>query len=200
MRTNSLTIAAADPNGIAETQSPAGAGNLTLDGVLVSTNQDTGLPEWIADVPRVIKVTSDADDSGNIFTVTGENQLGQVVTEDIAGPDGTPTSTDGTTLFRRIISIAIDGAAVGDIIVGTTDAVNTPWIPLNQTVSPVQHTMDDVQDTSVTPTATDHADLTAKTATDDGNYAFPVRAIRVEMTSFTAGTVQFGYTQAGISC
>lgn len=215
-KASKITIAAADANGIALSQSPAGAGDLTLAGAEVTTNPNTGLPEWYADVPRVVSVTSDADDSGNTFTITAENLLGQAVTEVIAGPDGTPTSTDGTTLLRRIISIAISGAAVGNITVGTTDAVNTPWIPVNTHVTPVnvgfsvvlntatvtytvQHTLDDVQDSGITPDALDHTDVAAETTTQYGDYAFPIRALRLEMTGFSAGTVEFAWIPSGIT-
>ena len=172
-------------------------------------------PEWIADIPRVVGISSGSNETGVTFTITGRNHLGDVVTEDVTGPNA--TTANSTTLFRAITSIAISGAATGAITVGTTGEVNTPWIPLNLHQTPfnvgmtieladsptvtynVQHTLDDVQDLSVTPTALNHEDLNSKTTTDDGNYAFPIRAMRLNMTGFTAGTVQFGYAQAGLS-
>lgn len=51
----------------------------------------------------------------------------------------------------------------------------------------VQHTFDNVQDSAVTPTWFDHSTLTGKTASADGNYAFPIRAIRLTCTAFTSG-------------
>lgn len=215
MRIHKKTLLAADANGIALTQSPAAAGNLVLAGAEVTVDPDTGVNQWLTDTPRVVSVTSDGNDSGNTFTVTGENQLGQAVTEDIAGPDGTPTSTDGTTLFRRITSIAIDGVAVGNITVGTTDAVNTSWIPVNTHATPVnigfgvfltgatatytvQHTFDDVQDLNITPDVFNHAEEVGQTTSQDGNYAFPIRAMRLSVTGFSAGTIEFGWGQAGL--
>lgn len=51
----------------------------------------------------------------------------------------------------------------------------------------VQHTFDNVL-AGDTPTWFDHADG-AKTASDDFNYAFPVMAIRLNVTNWTSGTV-----------
>jgi hypothetical protein len=52
----------------------------------------------------------------------------------------------------------------------------------------VQHTFDNVMDSTVTPTWFDHAVITGKTANTDGNYAFPVRAIRLTCTAWTSGS------------
>jgi hypothetical protein len=80
----------------------------------------------------------------------------------------------------------------------------TAWIPLDYKQSPfnvglglvisgtqtvsVEHTFDDVFDTTVTPTAFAHSTLAAKTANADGNYAFPIRAVRINVTAYTSGT------------
>ena len=47
----------------------------------------------------------------------------------------------------------------------------------------VQHAFDNVLDPTVTPTWFDHADLSGETANQDGNYAFPVRGIRLNNTA-----------------
>lgn len=49
----------------------------------------------------------------------------------------------------------------------------------------VQHTFDNVFDSSITPTAFTHATVTGKTANQDGNYAFPIRAMRLNVTAGT---------------
>lgn len=54
----------------------------------------------------------------------------------------------------------------------------------------VQHTFDNVLDPATgTPTWFDHASMTALSANQDGNYAFPVAAIRLNVTGHTAGSV-----------
>lgn len=78
------------------------------------------------------------------------------------------------------------------------------WIPLDYKQSPfnvgfgvvvsgtitydIEHTFDDVFDSSVTPTAFKHSTLVSQTANKDGNYTAPIRAIRVNNTAGTGST------------
>lgn len=100
------------------------------------------------------------------------------------------------------------------ITVSQTGAGSTSAIPMDLHISPfnvglgcvvdgtvnftVQHTFDDVFDASVTPTWFDHPVLQSLTANTDGNYAFPVRAIRVTVNS-GAGSVTATLIQAGLT-
>lgn len=65
----------------------------------------------------------------------------------------------------------------------------------------VQYTLDDpasASDSSGTGlTWFDHATLTAITASAVGNIAFPVRAVRLNVTAWTAGNVTMTVLQAG---
>ena len=61
----------------------------------------------------------------------------------------------------------------------------------------VQHTFDNPQ-TVASPTWFDHPTVAAKTANQDGNYAFPVAAIRVTVNS-GSGTATMTVIQAGIA-
>lgn len=60
----------------------------------------------------------------------------------------------------------------------------------------VQHTFDNVLDASVTPTWFDHSSITGQTGNKDGNYAFPVTAVRLNVTAFTGGSVTMTVIQA----
>lgn len=62
----------------------------------------------------------------------------------------------------------------------------------------VQHTFDDVFDPAVTPTWFNHPTLVSQTTSADGNYAFPVRAVKVLINSGT-GTAAATLLQAGIA-
>jgi uncharacterized membrane protein len=78
---------------------------------------------------------------------------------------------------------------------------STAWIPLDYKQSPfnvgigvlasgtvtytVEHTFDDVWDSTITPTVYPHATLVTQTTNKDGNYAFPVRAARITVTAGT---------------
>lgn len=62
----------------------------------------------------------------------------------------------------------------------------------------LEHTFDDIYDSTVTPTWHTHStDLgssgTPATATQDGNYAYPIRAVRLTVT--TAGSVTMNLIQ-----
>lgn len=89
-------------------------------------------------------------------------------------------------------------------IVALTGTGQSAWIPVNTKQTPfnigigcvvsgtitytIQHTFDDIFDASVTPTAFDHSTLAGETTNQDGNYAFPVAAIRINNTSGTGTT------------
>lgn len=88
--------------------------------------------------------------------------------------------------------------------VSRSAAGTSAWIPVDYRQNPfniglglvisgtltadVEHTFDDVFDSSVTPTAFKHDTMTGKSANDDGNYAFPIRAIRLNLTAYTSGS------------
>lgn len=88
-------------------------------------------------------------------------------------------------------------------VVSLTGAGSSAWIPMDYKQSPfaiglgvtvsgvvnytVEHTFDNVFDSTITPVAFPHSTLSAQTANKDGNYAFPVRAIRITNNS-GAGT------------
>ena len=93
-------------------------------------------------------------------------------------------------------------------------ATTSAWIPVDTNKNPfnigfgvtistavltykVQHTFDNVQDSTVTAVAFDHPDVTGETTNQDGNYAFPVRAIRLNVTAYTSGAAVLTLIQAG---
>lgn len=99
------------------------------------------------------------------------------------------------------------------IEVTQTGIGNSNWLPVNPHITPfaigfgvvvtgtatytVEHTFDDVQDPAVTVVAFPHENIVAQTANQDGNYAFPVRAVRIVVIS-GAGSARFRLIQAGI--
>jgi len=86
-------------------------------------------------------------------------------------------------------------------VTSQTGAGSTGWVPVDYTQNQfgigfgvvtsgtvnytVQHTFDDVFDPTVTPTAFDHSAVAAQTTNKDGNYAFPIAAVRVTVNSGT---------------
>ena len=89
-------------------------------------------------------------------------------------------------------------------VISITGTGTTAWIPLDYKQNPfniglgivvngtitydIEHTFDDVFAQDTTPTAFKHSSLTAQTTNKDGNYAFPIRAIRINNTAGTGTT------------
>lgn len=94
---------AADDDGVAELQSPAEAGNLTLDGADVTEGVAT------FDVPRKMTLTSANDNSGVTVTLTGTDEDGESQTEDLTGPNAATVTS--TKWWSTITQIAVDAAA-----------------------------------------------------------------------------------------
>lgn len=93
---------------------------------------------------------------------------------------------------------------------------STNWIPLDIFETPfnvgfgvttsndngvtfaVQHTFDNVLDADVSARAFNHSDVTAGVVDVDGNYAFAVRAVRLNVVSVSASAnLEFRGVQAG---
>ena len=98
----------ADNDSIAASQTPSGAGNLTLAGTASSFAP--------AGVGLFVTVTGDGGTNltGVTFTITGTNALGITATEDLNGPNGAATVTS-TLKYNTVTQIAVSG--------GTTTAV-----------------------------------------------------------------------------
>lgn len=86
------------------------------------------------------------------------------------------------------------------------------WIPLDYRQAPfnvsvsakitsgtatytVEHTFDDVLGSPGPYTAFPHVNLAAQTTNKDGNYAFPVTAVRINVTAGTSPVVDFTVIQ-----
>jgi hypothetical protein len=79
---------------------------------------------------------------------------------------------------------------------GSNIAVSIGCVLTGASTYKVQHTFDDIFDPSVTPTWFDHASITGKTTSADGNYAFPIRAVRLNVTPYTSGAVTMTVLEA----
>ncbi|GAF77392.1 unnamed protein product [marine sediment metagenome] len=113
-----------DPNGLAEAQAVSGAGEITLDGVLIVNDVFTG------DYARRIGILSAGDDSGDTFTITGTDADGKSQTEDLAGSSGAPGTAESIKYYKTVTSVSTDGAAAGNVSVGTVDEFVTNTIPI----------------------------------------------------------------------
>lgn len=131
--TLTMQFDAADANGIAAAQTLSGAGNVTLNGILVSNGVavlcDPGLE-------RPVIITSTGDDTGITFTISGTNATGNNIDSSFAG-----ASAGGATSpipFRTVSAIRASGATDGNIEAGTTSVGYSRAVSLNYHAQPVQ--------------------------------------------------------------
>lgn len=208
------SLDAADGDGIATSQTPLAAGDLSLNGVLA--------PGGVAilgqgRVQRRVSITSVGNDSGRIFTIIGTNSDGTEIGEQLAG--GNAGAVQSARDYREVSRISVDGATAATVSAGTNSVGATPWIVLDRHRDPFaigfgvtvvgtvtyqpQHTFDNVLARNAPPPDVFTNDGTpfnpAPGASDsqDGNIAFPVGAFRVQINSGT-GTLRIRVIQAGI--
>lgn len=119
--TLTLQLAAAVSNGIALSQTPGAAGNLTLNGSLVTSGVAT------MDVARRVLISTAGADAARTFTITGTDRYGNVQVEAITG---IPTGTTGATQrdFKTVTKIAVDAATAGAITAGTNGVGSSDWV------------------------------------------------------------------------
>jgi hypothetical protein len=107
----------------------------------------------------------------------------------------------------RPIRVTLTAAGVSAPII--TDSYRNPFnIGLGIAVTggasltyTVQHTFDDVFAAGFDPTTATwypNSGLTSKTASFDGNYAYPVTAVRLNVTAWTSGSATMTVLQAGM--
>lgn len=127
---NILTLAlqAINANGIAQSQSPGGAGNLTLNGSLVTA----GVANLVT--PQFVGITSGGDDTGITFTITGTDRYGRTQTETISG--GNTTLAQTTKNFLTVSRIAISGASAGTVVAGINATGTTAPLIVDRFVNP----------------------------------------------------------------
>lgn len=192
-----LVVSAASTNGIAASQTPVGAIDLTLASSVV-TLPNTGQR------PQII-TTSDL--SNRSFTFYGTDITGRLKTYSIVGPNNATLVVPST--FYTITRVAISGTAAGALTVGWAAQADLQPLPLDTRLSPtdigfaciivsgsptytVRFTMDDVQDATLDPGAYvwfDHPIVSGQTANNTGNFGKPVVAASLYMTG--AGTMRY---------
>lgn len=204
-------LAAASANSIALSQTPAGAGALTINGALASDGVAT-----IA-VPARITIASAGNDSGKTFIVVGTDHSGNSITETITGPNA--TSVTSVLTYRTVNSVIISAAAAGAITVGNSQSGSSPAIALDPWAFPqvaiqcgvtgtvnytVQQTLDNPND-PVNPIArtsmqwVNHPDtnLVGASTTLQGNYGYAPLFMRLVINS-GSGSVRLTVIQANV--
>lgn len=208
--TKNLTAGVA--SAVAASQTPAGAGNLTINGSLASGGVATFTTS------RRVLFTWAGADAGRTATLVGTNSSGSVISENVSGANtGTTASVQD---YLTVTRIGIDAATAGAVQVGTNTVGSTDWQELSREIAPenvsvsvkvtgtvnytVEYTYDGIQappginQVVPVPTVWPMPALLAQTTNKDASLTEPVAAIRCTINSGT-GTIVFTLIQAGIS-
>jgi hypothetical protein len=213
------TLAAAVANGIAQSQTPLAAGALTLNGSLVTA----GVAQLTTQ--RKVIITNASIETSRVFTITGTDGQGRVITETITVT--AITANQSVKDYKTVTSITVDAATVGAITAGTNGVGISQPIPLDiyvpnsrTTISldvtgtvnaSVEFTNDNpfgdpaLAEQGYTPPVPDPqpwfahpvAGLTSATADVYGETDVPMRAVRLK-TNSGAGSVRMTVTQQSL--
>lgn len=126
-------------NGICTTQTPAGAGYLTLvqtasigislvtsfDASTATSGANTAAQIIVLNQARNVTVTSASNVSAVNFAIFGWDQYGQAMTEEIAGPNN--ATTQGKKAFKYISGVKVSGAPGHAVTVGYGDIFGLPY-------------------------------------------------------------------------
>lgn len=184
--------------GIVSAVSPGGAINHTLLAAAASL-----------DPPRRLMLTVAANESARTWTIEGRDRYGNVVTEQIVGP-GAAGTTLTTWEYMSVSRIAVNGATAGSVRWGWNNEFYSQWFPLEDYRTPfnfgfgvevfgtcnytVQHCRQPnirlngaLGHNDVRAMVFDHPSIAGKTERAEGNYSFPISAVRVKLNSVTNG-------------
>lgn len=166
--------------------------------------------------PQHITITSAGNDSGDTFTVTGEDRYTNVMTEAITG--GNATIALGTKNFAKVYSVVSSGASAGGVEVGVNGLCESQWFQMNyrgatfnvgigcdvssgaDLTYALQHTFHNLQTTAFVEddaTVFTHSSINGKTGSADGNYASPPTGIRLAITTHVSGAANARIIQTG---
>ncbi len=207
-------LATADADGIAQSQTPAGAGALTLNGALVVAGVA------VLDIQRKVLVTTVSDEHTKTLVIAGTNASGSIISETMTGPNA--TTGQSVLDYKTVTSVTVSAAFTGAVTVGTNGVAASPWVRFDEWApSPtsiqvdvsgtanytVQQTLDDpnsstnpVAPASVTWVNHPDSNLVAATTAVQSNYAYmPVYARIVLNSSSGSGYVSATFIQSGVN-
>lgn len=122
-------------NNIATSQTPAGAGNITLanDGNTTSSVTYAGISSCVQlDTGRCVSISNLTNTSALSYTVYGWDYRGAPLVERITGSTSANTTVTSDKAFKVIRNIYCSGAANGTITAGTSDKFGLPYVAVDQ--------------------------------------------------------------------
>lgn len=201
--TTTCTPTAVDADGVCASQSP-GAGAVLINGALATAGVAT------FGAAQLVRLTSAADTSGITFKFVGTDADGNAQSQTVAGTNA--SNSDTTLFFKTITGITPSGAVTGAIVVGNLITSVSPTLRVDTGINPVNIALvaelvsgTSTFDINVTygdnndyPSLwSDHASITAKSATTYGSQTIPVAGFRIKCTASSSGVVRLRAVQAG---
>jgi len=110
-----IEAAASDRDGVCQSQTPGGAGDLTINGALASGGSVT------FDQPRVVTIYGTGNEEGKTFTIVGTDEAGTAQTETLAGPNNSTVATNN--YFATVTQVSVDAATAAAVEVGSGDEI-----------------------------------------------------------------------------
>ena len=202
-----LSLAAANAAAIVASNTPAGAGALTL----------VASP-WLADKPRRVLVTAGSEASPRTIIIAGTNRDGNPQGETLTVPASTPGTVATANDFATVTAVTVAAAWSAAMTVGTNGVCSSQWFMVQRQVTPVnigaslvivgtanatvEYTHNDpnaLPAGATVPTVWPLAALASKTSSTDGvaGITWPVVAYRVTLNSGT-GSARMDAVQAGV--
>lgn len=210
--TQTITLSAAVGNAVCASQTPSGAGALTINGA----NASGGVYTAPSNTPRHLSITTNANESTKTFTFTGTDRNGVAMTYSTVGA-ASATTTVYPINFKTITGVSVSAATAGAITVGFAAAANTGWIPLDRYSSPtvgisaelssgaaltftMQTTTADLQATGFDESDATPINSTVVTGTASAHHTITLVAsgIRFLVNAWTAGGATFTVIQKEI--
>lgn len=201
-------LAAAAANNICQSQTPGAAGNLTLNGTLVTGGVA------VLDTARRILFTPAGAEAGNgtVWTVSGTDWNNNTVSETVNGVNN-PATAQSVYDYKTVTNIAVNKAQAGAVTVGTNGVASSrpifldPMAPaptalqvdVTGTVNyTVQQSLDDPNAVGYTNVVwINHPDnnVVSAVSSQQSNYAYLPRVVRVLLNS-GSGSVALTVIQA----
>ena len=187
----------------------AGAGNLTLNGSLVTAGVAT------LDAARRVLFTTTANETTKTILLAGTNWAGDLISETVTLVNA---STVASVLdYKTVTSAYCSAALTGNLSIGTNGVASSPWVMFDAWASPaialqvavsgtanytVQQSLDDPNDPTNPVAAASMAwvnssdtNVVGVAATAQSNYAFAPRYARILLNS-GSGTATATFIQA----
>lgn len=216
----SQSITASAGGGVILNGALAPFGNITPSATTATNSSQFAKPVLLAGIARPVTITSTTTATAVVFTVIGQDLLGNTITATIIGASGGSTTASDSTATTsgtdfHVVTAVKTSASSTAFSVGTgatgitnwivTDLYKTPFsltvggeVSATTTTYSIQDTPDNVN-TATAPVVFTNATINNIATTSlESNYAFPARAVRgIVTTNSATGGVSFFFTQAG---